>query len=80
MQLVSTGAERVRLDYIRTCAYVFRVDLAHKVRIAKIQFVVAAIDIDTLGIEHRTHRTINDVDTVGFEDVSERFHSRNCRF
>jgi hypothetical protein len=55
-------------------------DLSHQIGIAQVQFVVAAIDVNALGVEHRTHRAIEDVNPVGVKQVSERFHSalRNC--
>ena len=66
-------AERVGLDDVGAGADVFCVNLAHEVGVAQIQFVVAAIDVDALGIEHRAHRAVEDVDAVGFEEFSERF-------
>ena len=49
-------------------------DLAHQVGITEIQFVVAAIDVDALGVEHRAHRAVEDVNAVGIEKFSEWFH------
>ena len=74
LKFVSGGAEGVGLDDVGAGADVFGVNLAHQIGIAEIQLVVAAIDVDALGIEHRAHRAVEDVDAVGFEEVSERFH------
>jgi len=43
--------------------------IADEVGIAEVQFIVAAIDVDALGIEHRPHRAVADQDAVvnGFE-------------
>ena len=46
-------------------------NLAHQIGIAEIQFVVAAINVDALCIEHRPHRAIEDVDGVAVKKVSE---------
>ena len=40
----------------------------------EIQLVVAAIDIDALGVEHCPHRPVDDVDAIGVENVSEGIH------
>ncbi len=74
LQLVSSGAEGVGLDDIGAGAYVFGVDLADQVGIAEIQLVVAAVDVDALGVEHRSHRAINNEDTVSGEKFSKWLH------
>jgi len=80
LQFVGGGAESVCLDDIRARSDVFRMDLAYQIWVAEIQLVVAAVDVDTLGIEHRTHRAVDDVDTIRFQEVSEGFHNIDCRF
>ena len=62
---------------------ILRVDLAHEIGITQVQLVVAAIDIDALGVEHRAHRAVEDVNAVGFEKFSKRFalvFIADCRF
>src|ERR1043166_2939238 len=66
----------IHSEYIRAGANVFGVDLAHQIGIAEIQFVVTAIDIDALRVEHRAHRVINDENAIGFEKFAEWLHLR----
>ena len=61
VKLVGSCAEGVGLDDVGAGAKVFRVNFAHQVRITEIQFVVTAIDVDALGVEHRAHRAVEDV-------------------
>ena len=59
---------------------VFGVNLPNQVRITEIQFVVTAIDVDTLGVEHRSHRAVDDVNAIGFEEVFKGLHKiADCR-
>ena len=41
-------------------------NLTHQIRVAKVQFIVATIDVDTLGVQHGAHRAIYDVNAIGF--------------
>ena len=71
LKFVDVGAEGVRFDDVGAGANVFGVNLADEIGRDKIQFVVGAIDVDALGIEHRSHRAVEDVNAVGFEQVSK---------
>ena len=75
LQLVGGGAVGVGFDDVGAGANVFGVNVAHQIGRDQIQFIVGAIDIDALGIEHRAHRAVEDVNAVGLENVSERFAS-----
>ena len=75
LQLMRGGAISIRLDDVGASANVFGVNFAHEVGRDEIQFVVGAIDVDALGVEHRAHRAIEDVNGVGLNDVSEGFHA-----
>src|SRR5207244_9671411 len=70
-QLGGRGAEGVCFENIGAGATVFRVDLAYQVRIAETHFIVATIDIYALGVEHRPHRPVEDVDPVGIKYLSK---------
>src|SRR5205814_1993317 len=72
--LGSGGSEGVCFENVGARVAVFRVDLAHQVRIAEAQLIVATINIYAFSVEHRTHRPVEDVDPVGIKKVSERLH------
>src|SRR5688500_7413115 len=67
-------AEGVCLDDVGAAADVFGVNLLDEIGITEIQLVVAAIDVDALGVEHGTHRAVHDVDAIGVENISEGVH------
>ena len=39
-------------------------DLTNEVRIAEIEFVIAAIDVHAFGVEHCAHRSVYDVNDI----------------
>ena len=82
IEIVGSCAERVCLDDVGAGLDVLGMNFLDQIRICQVQFVVAAINVDALGIEHRPHRAIEDVNAIGFEYVSERFHLviADCRF
>ena len=75
LKFVSSGAEGVGLDDVGAGADVFGVNLANQIGSAEIQFVITAIDVDALGIEHRAHRAVDDEDTVSGEKFSKWLHT-----
>jgi len=74
LEFVRGGAERVGLDDVGAGADVFGVDLADQVGVAEIQLVVATVNVDAFGVEHRTHRAVNDVDAIGLEKFAKWLH------
>jgi hypothetical protein len=46
----------------------------NKIGIAQTKLVVTAVDVHAFSVEHRAHRAIEDVNAIGIENVSERFH------
>src|SRR5262249_24992484 len=74
LELVSSSAERVGLVDVCAGAYVFGMNLAHQIGVTEIQLIVAAVDVDAFGVEHRPHRAIDDEYAVGSEKFLKRFH------
>jgi len=64
LEFVGSRAERVGLDDVGAGANVFGVYLADQIGRAEVQLVVTAINVDALGVEHRTHRAVDYEDTV----------------
>ena len=70
-QLDAVRAVGVGLDDLRAGAHVLLVHLEHDLRIAEIQLVVALVDEDALGVEHRPHRAIEEVDVLVCDCLNE---------
>jgi hypothetical protein len=51
------------------------VNLAYQIRIAQVQLVVAAIDVDTFRVKHGAHRAVEDEDAIGGEKFLKRLHN-----
>ena len=79
LKLVGGRAEGVGLDDVGAGATYSAWTSRTRSGLLQIQFVVAAIDVDALGVEHRAHRAVEDVDAVGLEEFSEVFHSSSLR-
>ena len=79
MQLVSGRTEGVGLNDVGPGANIFGVNLAHEIGVTEVQLVVAAIDVDAFGIQHRAHRTVEDQDAIAGENFFEWLHHENCR-
>ena len=60
LELERVRSERVRLQNLCTGVQVFAVDFAHQFGRAEVQLVEAAVDVNALRIEHRTHRAVGD--------------------
>ena len=78
LELVSSGAKRVGLNDVRAGANVFSVNLAHQIRTAEVQLVVATIDVNTLGLEHRAHGAVDNEDAIAGENFLKWLHLFNC--
>src|SRR6185369_14271345 len=74
LQLVRGGAEGVRLDDVRAGTYVFLMNLAHQIRVAQVQFVVAVIDVHAFRVEHGTHSAVDDEDAISGEKFLKWLH------
>ena len=64
LEFVGSRTERVGLDDVCAGANVFGMNLADQVGRAEVQLVVTAINVDALGVEHGTHRAVDDEDAV----------------
>jgi hypothetical protein len=53
---------------------VFAVDGEHDLGAGKVQFVITAIDVNALGIDHRAHGAVEDADTVFLNEFAELVH------
>jgi len=74
LQFVCRGAEGVGLDDVGASFDVFGVNLPNEVWITEIQFVVTAIDVNTFGVKHRSHRAVDDVNAISFQEVFKGLH------
>jgi hypothetical protein len=50
------------------------VDAEHDLGAGKIQLIVTAVNVNTLGIDHRAHRAVEDADTIFFNEFAELVH------
>ncbi|MNY02578.1 hypothetical protein D3C86_1351520 [compost metagenome] len=64
LQVRTGGAEGVGLEHLGPGPDVGGVDRADQIRLLEVQLVVAAVDEDALGIEHRAHGPVEDDDPV----------------
>jgi hypothetical protein len=53
-------------------------NLLDEIRITQVQLVVTAVDVNALGVEHRTHSAVKDVNAIRLKNVSEGFHFPNA--
>jgi len=58
LKLDRVGAEGVGLEQLGAGLHVLLVDLPHLVGLREIHLVVAAVDVDPLGVEHRAHGAV----------------------
>src|SRR5205085_4907750 len=75
-ELDAVRAVRVGLEDLRAGADVFAMDIEHDLRTAEIQLVVALVDEDAFGIEHRPHRSIEEVDVLVGDCLYEVLHKQ----
>src|SRR5207253_122076 len=73
-QLRRGRTEGICLNDVGAGVQVFSVNLAHEIRISDIQFIVTAINVNALRVQHSAHRAIKDVNAVTIKKGSERFH------
>src|SRR6266576_2230275 len=64
VQLQRIGAEGVGLENLGAGAYVLRVHLLHQPRLLEVQLVVADVQEEALGIQHRAHGAIEHMDAT----------------
>ena len=64
-------SEGVRLDQLRPGFDVCAVDAPHELGLLQCQSVVAHVHEDPLGVQHRTHRAVEDVDPVVLDELEE---------
>ena len=69
-QAETVGAKGVGFKNLRAGLQIFLVDGEDQVGIGKVQFVVAAVDEDAAGVEHRAHGAVGEHGAAG-EDVGE---------
>ena len=70
MQAESVGAEGVGLENLGAGLQILLVDGENQAGIGQVQFVVATVDEDPAGVEHRAHGAIGKHGTVR-EDVGK---------
>src|SRR5262249_14822737 len=76
LQLHPVRAVGVRLHDLRAGPDVLAMDVEDDLRIADVQLVVALVDEDALGIEHRPRRPIEEVDVFVSNGANEILHKQ----
>jgi hypothetical protein len=59
---------------IRSVSHVRLVHLAHELRLLDAELVVADVEEEALGVEHRPHRAVEHVDLAVGEQLAQRGH------
>ena len=60
-------AEAVRLEHLGTRLHVRAMHVAHEVRRAEVQLVVALVDEDAPGVQHRAHGAVEEDERLGID-------------
>src|SRR5207248_2347898 len=79
LELEAVCTEAVRLQNFGACFFVSLVNVAHQIRGAQVQFVIALVDEDALVVEHRPHRTVEDDDLLRVEQARDQWILRQRR-
>ncbi len=71
-ELDGIGAEGVGLDDLGAGPHVGFVHLAHELRLLEVQLVIADVQEEALGVEHRAHRAVEHVDFSVVQEIAQR--------
>ncbi len=70
-QLDGVGAESVGLEHFRAGAHVLLMHFPHQLGLLHRQLVVAHVEEEALGVEHRPHGAIEDVHSAVRDQVPQ---------
>src|SRR4029079_12281635 len=73
-ELDRVRAVRVRLDDLGARAYVLAVDARDEVGVGQVELVERLVDVHAARVQHRAHRTVDDVGSIALDQLSEVSH------
>src|SRR5262249_35098418 len=77
LKIVPRRSKRIGLDDVRASGNVFVVHLADKVWSSQVQLIIAAVNVNAFVVKARSHGTVEDINAVRIQKLTEVFHIFN---